>query len=238
MRLSFSGVLADAGTLLRANRDVLLALAGVFFFLPVLAFNLFVAMPDIEGLSDQTLLRAVMQWYAANGVWIALSAAAQFFGGAVILLLLLDSRRPTVGQAIAGVVPLIPALVIAALASGLLIGGGLLLFFVPGMYAYGRCYLLWAVIVAEREHGPIDGLVEGLRRTHGLGWRLFALGMMVVLPFYLLSQVLAGVMQAMEGAGALGSMASALCAAAFGTAAGLGQLLLQAAAYRALRQGI
>lgn len=238
MRLSFSGVFADAGTLWGANREMLLAMAGTFFFLPVLAFNLFIPMPNVEGLSDETLLRTVVQWYAANGLWVALSAAAQFFGGAAILKLLLDTKRPTVAQAIAGVVPLIPALLIAALASGLLIGGGFLLFFVPGMYAFGRCYLVWSVIIAEREHGLVDGLVEGIRRTHGLGWRLFALGMTVVIPFYLLSQVLGGAMLAMEKAGTIGTIASALCAAAFGTAAGLGQLLLQAAAYRAVRQGI
>lgn len=235
MKLSFGGVFADAGAMWRANHEILLAVAGIFFFLPVFAFDLFVPILDVRGLADDARIRAVAQWYGTNGVWLVLPMALQFFGSAVVLSLLLDAGRPTVAQAIARVVHLLPALVIAMLGSALLIGGGTVLFFVPGMYAFGRCYIVWAVIVAEPGRGGAEGFLEALRRTRGLGWRLFALGMTVVIPLYLVLQILG---TPAAGSGAIGTSVLALCGAALGSVAGIGQLLLQAAAYRALRHGI
>lgn len=238
MNLRFSAVFADAGAMWHANREVLLTVVGAFVFLPVFTFNLFVAMPQLADLKDDALIQAMANWYAANAPWLMLTLVAQFFGSAVVLALLLDAARPTVGQAIARVVRLTPALVVALIGSGVLIGGGFLLFFVPGMYAFGRCYLVWAVVVAEPEHGAVDGFVEGLKRTHGLGWRLFALGMTVVLPFYLVANILGGLTTGLEASGTLGTAVAALIAATLGALASLGQLLLQAGAYRALKQGI
>lgn len=238
MNLRFGTVFADAGAMWRANREVLLAVIGVFVFLPVFAFNLFVPMPDLANVKEEDFLRVVGDWYVASAPWLVPTLVAQFFGSATVLALLLDAARPTVGEAIGRVVRLVPALVVALVASGLLIFGGSLLFLLPGMYAFGRCYLVWAVIVAEPGHGVVDGFVEGVKRTHGLGWRLFALGMIVVLPFYLLANILGGLTVGLDHAGVAGLSVNALIAAALSTAASLAQLLLQAGAYRAIRQGI
>jgi hypothetical protein len=238
MTLRFSAVFADAAAMWRANREVLLAVAGMFFFAPVFAFNLFIPMPDLKGITDQEgLYPVVIGWYTANLVWVLGSLLIQAFGSAVVLRLLLDGSRPTVAQAISAVTRLIPALLIAMIGSAVLMFGGFLLFFVPGMYAYGRCYLVWAVIVAEPQHGVVDGFVEGLKRTHGMGWRLFALGMSVVLPFYLVAQIIGGLLTGLEAAGPVGLIVSAVVIAAISAMTAIAQLLLQAGAYREIRQG-
>ncbi|WP_137864829.1 MULTISPECIES: hypothetical protein [unclassified Sphingomonas] len=232
MKLNYDGVLADAAAMWRANREVLLAVAGIFYLLPVFAFDLFVPRPAIEKLADDALMEAVRGWYAANLPWLALSIAAQLFGGAAMLVLLLDSKRPTVGQAIARVTGLLPGLVFAMFATGVLVGLGLLLI-VPGLYAIGRCYLVWAVIVAEPERGPFDGFAEAMRRSRGNGWRLLGLSMAVMIPLSFLSQLLPAAPQ-----GQVANVVTALLAGGFATVAGIAQLLLQAAAYRVIRQGI
>lgn len=235
MRLNFGGVFADAGAIWRAERDVLVPVAGVFAFLPVLALGLFVPTPELDALADEALWEAVVQWYAANGIWLALTMLVQFFGAATILVLLLDAARPPIGRAMARVVGLMPALLLGALGVGLLVGLGSMLLLVPGLYAIGRCYLVWPVLVAEPQRGAPGGFGEALRLTGGNGWRLFAVTMTVLLPAYFLVQILGA---AGDSAGQLGNAVVAILVALVSAASGVAQLLLQVAAYRRLRQGI
>ena len=94
-----------------ANREVLLAMAGVFFLLPSLAFSLLFHQGDVEAVAapsgdlppGEALGQVLQQIQTAQGdalPWIIPMAIFQAIGTLAILTLFTDHSRPTVGQAI------------------------------------------------------------------------------------------------------------------------------------------
>lgn len=101
----------QATAAIAANREVLLAMAGVFFLFPSLAFNLLFphdnaaapAAPAGDLAPGEALNQALQQIQAAQGEalpWIIPMAIFQAIGTLAILTLFTDHTRPTVGQAI------------------------------------------------------------------------------------------------------------------------------------------
>lgn len=250
MTLRLAGVLADARTLWRRERELLLPIAGVFYFLPALALRLFIAEPKIADVAEEQALRLTLDWLSTNAPWFVLQLALQLFGSAVLMVLLLDRERPSAGQAIGKGAMLMPRLIggsvvllvpIGALGTLLLgVGGALsVMLAIPLMfYVLGRSFVLLPLLVAEQQRGIFDSVIAALRRTGGNGWRLVMLSMLIYLPLMVFGQILAGIG---EGAAPAGGAIVALCVSVLGAAAGLCQLLFQVAAYRALtepRQGM
>ena len=99
----------DAVALLRANGQVVLVVAGVFFFLPYLA--LMVLMPDYmqtlngAGAAEPGNVDAAMeqmrQVYADIWWAILIMVVLQGIGMLGLLAFLTDRNRPTVGEALA-----------------------------------------------------------------------------------------------------------------------------------------
>lgn len=245
MKLSLAGVLADARMLWRSERELLLPIAGVFYFLPALALRLFVPQPEIAGIAEEEAMRLTLAWLSGNAPWFALQLALQLFGSAALLVLLLDRARPSAGRAIGKGAALLPRLIggsaillmpIGALGMLLLGIGGALLFMLAiplALYVLGRSFVLLPLLAAERERDIVSGVVAAFRRTVGNGWRLLVLSMLIYFPLMIASEVLIGIG---ERTGAAGGAIVALCVSAAGAAAGLCQLLFQVAAYRALTE--
>lgn len=231
MSFSFAGAFAAALSAWRGARDLLVPVAGVFFFLPALALALFLPQLDSAGLEGEALGDALLAWYGSVIHWFALQLLVQLFGSAVVLVLMLDPDRPTLGEAMARALRLLLRLVLGSLAATLLIVAGLLLFILPGLYAAGRAFLVLPTLVAERDRGVADGLDSAFRHTRGHAWLLLLLALTVVLGNFVMGNFAAAVE---VGAGALGTLASAIVIAAVSAVTGLAQALLQVAAYRAL----
>ncbi|HTN14771.1 MAG TPA: hypothetical protein VL094_08190 [Sphingomonadaceae bacterium] len=143
MRFDMSRAWRDATAMIAANREVMLIVAGVFFFLPNVVTSLL--LPTTEATFSpaerapsqdigQILAQLESQLQAAlpPGALLAifLSGLAQAIGLIALLALLRDDTKPTVGEAlkvgIMGLLPYIGAQLLAgfglALALGVLIG--------------------------------------------------------------------------------------------------------------------
>ena len=106
MKLDINRAWTDAINLIQTNLSVVAVVAGVFFFLPYLAFVLF--MPDVSAMGIESnpqdptaAFNQVMALYADIWWMVALLTIAQTIGTLALLALLRAGNRPTVGQAIA-----------------------------------------------------------------------------------------------------------------------------------------
>ena len=101
----------DAVGMIGSNRDTLLAIAGLFFFLPSLALALIVpeAMQPAPveappGTDPQIVMNAAVealkQHYIDNWPFFLAIILAQYVGTLSLLALLIDHKRPTVGEAL------------------------------------------------------------------------------------------------------------------------------------------
>lgn len=113
MKFDSNRAWTQASQAVSANREVVLALAGVFFLLPQLAFAIFFPQPEIANGADGPQVVTAVKAYYSSILPVMIPLALLQALGTLSLLCLLDSeRRPTVGEAIrAGVKGLVPYLV-------------------------------------------------------------------------------------------------------------------------------
>ncbi|MEI9928730.1 MAG: hypothetical protein WDN44_14950 [Sphingomonas sp.] len=238
MRLTPVGIFAEAGALFRRDRDLLLRVAAVFFFLPALGGELFFPWPEPP--QDQAAATELLiAWAGANAPWLVGQIVAQLLGIGILLVLLLDSRKPTLGAAMVRALRLLPALMLAWGGVLAIVCSGALLFFVPGLYALGRTFVVSATLVDEPQRGPLGAIVAGIRRTERNGWMLVLVAMALFAAGSLTIAVIDGFGGALGGSGPLRAVFACLDAAV-AAAVALGQVLAQVAAYRLLstKQGI
>ena len=108
MKFDMGAAWNEAMRLLAANRQVVAIVAGVFFFLPYLAFML-LFMNQMEALEASQMAnpdpgavgKAMFGFYGEIWWVLVLMAVIQAIGMLGLLALLTDRSRPTVGQALA-----------------------------------------------------------------------------------------------------------------------------------------
>lgn len=215
MKLDMSAAWSQAVAMLKANRDLIAIVAGVFFFLPYCAMMLM--MPDLQAtlpVSDpnadpQVMIDALMEFYSR--IWLPLVAIMVFqaIGSLALLALLRDSTRPTLGEAfklaLIAFLPYIAAQLILGLAVGLigavLIGGaiavnealGVLMIFVVmigAIYAMVKFSLTTPVIAVERVYNPVAALARSWRLTKGNSLRIFFFFVLIVLAGLILVSII------------------------------------------------
>ena len=107
MKFDMTAAWSEAMRTVAANRQVIAVVAGVFFFLPYLAFMLMfmnrmsaleaaqASNPDPEAMGE-----AMMGFYGETWWIVLLAAVIQGIGMLGLLTLLTDLSRPTVGDAL------------------------------------------------------------------------------------------------------------------------------------------
>lgn len=184
----------EASRAVSANKEVVLAIAGVFFLLPQLIFTIFFPAPEMgTGLSEQQVMDAVSAYYASILPVMIPVALCQGLGTLSLLCLLDTDRRPTVGEAIGGglrgLVPYLLAQILmgfALMAIGLgaavlfgAIGGtvgavaGLLIGLILVIPVGVRLSLVGPVIAVGKQRNPLLALAASWRLTHGNTARIF-----------------------------------------------------------------
>lgn len=217
MKFDMNAAWRDTVALLQANKDLLLVIAGLFFFLPALAFVMF--LPDLtrnlEGLSNEAVLNTVLEVYQRNAHWFALSTILQSIGVLAMLALLRAKERPTVGEALStgaiAFVPYLIAQILLGVAIGLAIGlpitlaaasGIGALAFLIGMLAIPAVFYLMIkfamvapVMAIERTFNPIKAMQRSWSLTKGNSLRIFLFFVLVIVAVMVIAILLTLVAQ-------------------------------------------
>ena len=132
MKFDMNAAWRDATAMISANREVLLVVAGIFFFVPSLILTFAVGdLQELAAAKPDDLAAAMLAIYAQWGWLFGLVSLAAMIGYLALLALLRDHNRPTVGEAIkiglVGLLPGIGAYILLMLGLGLVVAllGGL-----------------------------------------------------------------------------------------------------------------
>lgn len=191
MRFSYSDVWAETMRMMKSHGSLILAVAGVFLFLPTLLTGYLIPAPESGG-SDP--LTALVAYYEDNVLWLLLGSLVNAIGAIAIYLLLFDGGGRTVGGAIGAALPILPFYFLVSIIVSVVIGIGLALLIVPGLYLIGRIALAGTAMVAEHRLSPIAALRASWEVTRGRGWATAGLVILVALAGAILSLAITAVL--------------------------------------------
>lgn len=179
----------DAIALVRANREIAGAIAGIFLFLPMFAFGLLGTPLDMVAMSKEDPLARVAGMGAflrANWAWLALVPLCSWLAALAINVHVSDTARPTVKDALTTALRLLPFYILAQLLSMIAIFLAVNLIMLPSaflpqivsgifaMLAIAFTLVLgigWAqlgaVIAVERVTNPLSALGRSWQLTKG-----------------------------------------------------------------------
>ncbi|AJP70906.1 hypothetical protein [Sphingomonas hengshuiensis] len=183
MKFTLAGIFVAAAAMWRAERELLLALGGVFFALPMLAMTLMLAASGFPGAIQPEQAGAAMEaFYAANLIPLLCANAVLDFGTFAVLNLFLQGGGRTLGEVlVASLKRFVPFLLISYLAS-MAVGLGLSLLVFPGLFLFARSWLIGPAYAAAPEAGVMAAVRNGIRRSAGLNWvTILAASFLVVL---------------------------------------------------------
>lgn len=224
MKFNMSQAWNDATAMFSANREVLLVVAGIFFLLPGLLTAVVFADEQAEAMAVMQKMMTGGQLDPAEmpefGGGFALASLAltlfQLVGMMALLALLNDAKRPTVGEAIAIAVRLLPSLIgvsiiyvigyFVVIMGGALILGGLaaavgagvlaailaIPFIAVIFYLMTKFSLTLAVLVLERQFNPIKALAGSWKLTKGNSVRLFGFYFLLMVVYIVISLLISG----------------------------------------------
>lgn len=208
MDLDTSKAWSAASATVSANKEVLVAIAGVFFFLPSLALALFFPQPEPPaGAEPKQLLEIMGAFYRQIAPYMALATLVQVLGQLSVLTLTARAGRATVGDAIraavGGLLPYLGAqlvVVLAAMASlgvlamlaalskvlAVVLG---LLALIAAVWAALRLSLVPVVIAVEGQRNPLAVLRRSWRLTDGNAGRILLFVLVLALAVMVISVV-------------------------------------------------
>lgn len=214
MKLDMSRAWADTTRLLSANLQVIVVVAGVFFFLPYLALSLLApgianpmaAAPPGQSQDPAAILALFTGPVIAGMVVIGL---LQAIGTIALLSMLTDDARPTVGEALAtgikALLPYIGTMLLQGLLVGAVVGLPLALAIASGssavtaiaalaalvafVYAYVKFSLSVPVIAIEKQFNPLAVLRRSWILTRGNSLRLLAFYLLLFIAVIVLSMI-------------------------------------------------
>lgn len=258
MKLDSNLAWKEASALISANREVLLAIAGVFIVLPSLAFALFYPQPEPrQGMQPAEIMQMMQAYYASALPLMIPLILIEGTGVLAIMALFTDRTRPTVGQALgqgaAALLPYIGALLLVGFAFGLAIGltsalglaigsralAGIAVIAVLVAYIYVmfRVALLAPVVVVERIRNPIAALRRSWSLSRGNTGRIALFLILVIVAFLVVMVIVMaviGVILALTLGGSGAKTIAALFSSALGAVLTLYLMAILAAIHRQL----
>ncbi|MDF8332969.1 hypothetical protein [Novosphingobium cyanobacteriorum] len=184
-KLDASAAWKSATTMVSANREVLVAIAGVFFVLPALLGAVLLPKPAFTpGMDDQQMAEAILRFYGDSGPVLLLLSLPLIVGFMAMLKVMLDPARPTVGATLMDCLRLLPSYLGAhilstlALSFGWLIIASVLILLLPPLLAVpisvlamtwpmSRVMLVAPEIAVRRVRNPITAIRSSIRDTRG-----------------------------------------------------------------------
>lgn len=216
MKLDMNRAWSRVTTMLNSNREIVLTISGLFFFLPYLAFVLL--LPDVSTMFDQLaqsgdpMTEEQMNAFLASlpaGFWIAVAALGlvQATGVLSLLCLIGDSARPTAGEAIRrglaalptyiGVLLLqmvafmlamvLPLGLTGATGNAFLTLLGMALALWIAVWLYARFSVVQPVIVSEKTFNPVSAMIRSWELTGGNAWRIVGFFLLLLIAYLVAS---------------------------------------------------
>lgn len=198
----------SASRMVGANREVLVAIAGVFLLLPNLALSFFIpASRMTPAMTAQEQAQLLIEEYGRTLPLMLPASIMQMAGLLIVIIVMSDRSRPTVGAAIRRGAQKTPAyfaaqvlvgagLAVAFAALAALAGaignpaapsGAILVMIVLAVTIGLRMALVPAVIAAEDQRNPILAMRRSWQLTHGSAWRLGSFLLLAALVFVVTS---------------------------------------------------
>ena len=236
MKFSYSAVWDDTVRLVREHGALLGAIAGVFIFLPSLLLSYLVAAPEAVSADPQEAFQISMDYYRANVHWFLLVGIIAMWGSLAMLRLVFP-RQATVAGAISAAIALLPFYLLVSIISGFIIGIGLFLLILPGLYLAARLIVAAPVMVAEDRRNPLDVISRSFAVTKGRGWAILGLLVLIVIAAVVVMVVvngMLGILFTLVAGQDLGRLFSLIIGAAISAAFTVLLTVLYAAIYRAL----
>lgn len=253
MKVTLTALLRDAWQSWRHDKELLIAIAGAFVFLPALAIALLVPdLPQIAADADpaapavlQAYQQALTVWITRYGLWWLAAQLVLAFGQFAMVGLYVSGSRPAVGSALLAALRRLPTLLLAMLVIAVPVT---LLSFVfvavpfllPGhvilvVIVSARAILLMPIIHAESPVGAFAAVGRSFRMTRGYTFVLSATVLSVILAVLIGTMPFAAIDSWM--ADAPNPVARAIVDSCQAVVTALGAILMalvQVAAYRRL----
>lgn len=257
-RFDSSRAWTEASAAIRANREVVAILMGVFFFLPSLAVSIFYPQPEPPaGLEGEAAMRFMSNYLSEIMPAMIAMSLVQAVGALALLTLLTDRARPTVGEALAdgakAVLPYLAAQLLAGAALGLVlvvvsvlaaVGKsaalavvGVMVVMAVAVWVYVRISLVAPVVAVERVRNPVQALQRSWALTRGQAGRLGLFYVLVLVAFLVAMMVIMGVVGVIAALAlpvALAKTVAAVVSSAIGTVMALYLLAIIASAHAQL----
>ncbi|MEH6757797.1 MAG: hypothetical protein V7676_09810 [Parasphingorhabdus sp.] len=196
MKLNYMECWNGAMVILRDHKEAILAIVGVFVFLPTLLMAQFVGQPPLEGAADLNAITAAYStFFSENAVPVILSNLLISFGGFAIFLTVAPSHNGTVAENLGTARRLFLIFLVANILTGLVTFAGLMLLIIPGLYVACRLILVPIIIADHGERNPITALKESWNNTIGNGFSILLLVLMIAI----LSAITVAVIQMIVG---------------------------------------
>lgn len=243
MNLDVRGVFHDAWSMWRRDRGVLIAIAGFFLFMPHLAGMLFVparvtlANAPPQQLDFNAQAEAMLRFFADNAPLLLAIDIATVFGALAILMLYLDREKRDVGGILIASLRRAPAYFVLTLIVDMMVGLGLMTFFllVPALYLAGRLIVAGAIFAAEPKVGPFAAIARSFRATRGRGLVLAGFATLILFAGLVLAYpviALGDVLDQAPLANPVSALIIDIVSAALVAATMLGGILIRIALYR------
>lgn len=227
----------DALQLLKSHSALVGTIAGVFLFLPALAFAWFGPVP-IEppaGANFEqfvTTMRESFRQMVPGQLVVALST---MIGSVAILRLWLSRTGISVGEALTFGLMLFPTMIATQILSGIAIFIGFILLIIPCLYLIGRLALVSPAIADRGIYNPFEAIRTSWELTRNNGWAVFFFLFLVSIVIVIAALIIGGIVSVIFGTEpGIGRIMGGLVEAAFGAVGSLVSIAVSAAAYRQL----
>lgn len=238
MKFSYSEMWNDAVGMLRENGAIVIALSGVFIFLPSLVTAYFLPPPVPKTLPEMLPMWA--EYMQANGHWLLLERLVSMVGAISLFLLFLDARGRSVGTLISAAVMILPFYFLATLVSTFLLVLGFFLLIVPGLYLLGRLAFVGPNVAVAGIRNPIAAISASWAQTKDNGWSVLGLLLLIAIPGMIIVGVigmLLGLIFLAVAGQDVGAFLTQIVQTLGSTALGVVMIAVIAALYRRLASG-
>ncbi len=196
MKLNYMECWNGAIAILRDHKEAILAISGVFVFLPTLLMAQFVGQPVMDGVENfGGMTAAYSSYFSENALAVILSNLLISFGGFVVFLTIAPSHSGTVADDLGKALRLFPFFLLANILTGLVTFAGMLLFVIPGLYVACRLILVPIAMADTGTKNPLDVLKMSWESTDKNGFSI----LLLVLIIAIIGAITVGVLQMIIG---------------------------------------